>query len=630
MSINQSKRLNRFPIGAGLLSFFLLLIGLVAFNVLVGNLRLRKDFTAEKLYTLSEGSRRILANLEQPVTLTLFFSRSNPDVPMFLKDYAERVQDLLREYALASGGLVRVELRDPQPDTEHEEWAQRYGIEPQPTGMMSPPLYFGLVAIGAAGQEQVLPTLHPQTEARLEYDLTRLITRTVNPEKPVLGVMSTLPVLGAPEPSMMGMPPQGRNPQGWVSFRELRREFDLRRVAIDADQLDPNLSALLIVHPRDLPEETQFAIDQYLLGGGRLIVLLDPFSVAELQQSEDDPMTMMGMGGGPGPSEFDRFLDAWGVGFDARRIVADLRAATRLGGGGRVEENPMFLSLGQANLNRDDIATANLDSIMLPFAGALSDYTPEALTFTPLIQSSDDAAAEVDAMSARFGMQAVRDQLVPDGRKRVLAARLTGEFQTAFPDGPPSDAASLNGFLESGSGTVMLVADTDFLYDDFCIRMSNVMFGFQVPQLLNDNINFFVNTVELLSGSPDLIAIRSRGPAARPFTKVDEIEYRASREWQAREQELSSRLQETRRRLQDLQSESPAEQRLILSPDQQQAIESFREEESRIRRELRNVRRNLRQDIDKLGMQLKFANVLVIPALVIVFGLIRGWRRRAS
>ena len=630
MSANKSNLLSRF--GTGLAGLLVLLVIIGAANLIIANLRLRVDLTAERLYTLSTGSKQVLGKLENDVTLKFYFSASSAEMPMGLKTYANQVQDLLKEYELAGKGRVALEAYDPKPDSDSEEWAQRYGIEPQQTNPFGQPVYFGLVAV-CGETEAVIPGFNPRTEATLEYDITRLITRVAWPEKPVIGVLSSLSVLGAPQNPMMMMRRQQQD-QGWTAFRELRKDYTVREIQADAEAIDADIKALIVVHPKNLEDKALFAIDQFVLRGGRLIVCVDPFNIADFEANQQQNPMMMQMGGGQaGPSTLGKLFDAWGVTFDTAKIAADLSAATKLNSGnGRVEDNPAFLSLGTPNMAKDDLLTAQLSQVMLPFAGALSANTPKEITFTPLITTSKDNACLVDQMNAQFGMSAMRAQLKPDGAQRTLAARLQGTFKTAFPDGLSTNgtAAATNAapaHLTSGTSTVMLFGDADFLNDRFCVQVMNSLFG-QVAQPINDNLTLFGNTVEQFAGREELIGVRSRGQFNRPFVKVDQLEVKAMKQWQAEEERLEAALQETQQRLADLQQKKSGNERLILSKEQQAELEQFRKTQAETRKQLKEVRKNLNKDIERLGLTLKVVNIALVPLLVIGFGIFRGVQRK--
>ncbi|MDD2599949.1 MAG: GldG family protein [Kiritimatiellae bacterium] len=615
-------------ISGGIAGLILLLVIIGAVNLIISNLRLRMDLTAEKLYTLSKGSKEILSKLEQDLTLKFYFSSSSAEMPMALKTYANQVQDLLKEYQIAGKGRVALEAFDTKPDSDAEEWAQRYGIEPQQTSMLGQPVYFGLVAI-SGDTEEVIAGFSPRTESTLEYDITRLITRAAWPEKPVLGVMSSLSVLGTPPNPMMmqrGMP---QDP-GWTAFQDLRKDYAVREVATDSDAIDPDIKALIVIHPKELTDKTLFAIDQFVMRGGRLIACVDPFSVADFESSGQQNPMMAQMGAGqPGPSTLGKLFDTWGLGFDTSKVVADLSSATKLSGGnGQVEDNPAFLSLSAKNLAKNDLLTAQLTQVMLPFAGAFEDNTAAELTFTPIITSSSDNACLVDQRNVQFGVSAMRPQLKPDNKQRIMAVRLQGTFKSAFPDGKiESETNVVENVLLSGNSTAMVFGDVDFLSDRFCVQLVNSLFG-RIAQPINNNLTLFANTVEQFAGREELIGVRSRGHFNRPFTKVDELEAKAMKQWQAEEERLQAALQETQQRLQALQQQKTGNQRLILSQDQQRELETFRKQQADTQVQLKNVRKNLNREIENLGRTVKVVNIGLIPLLVIAFGIFRGVRRK--
>lgn len=627
MSDTKSKSLSRIGSGAAGLALLLVIIG--AANLIIANLRLRVDLTGEKLYTLSEGSRQVLGKLKNDVVLKFYFSSSSAEMPMGLKTYADQVQDLLKEYEIAGKGRVTLEAYDPKPDSDSEEWAQRYGIEPQQTNPFGQPVYFGLVAV-CGDTEQVISGFNPRTEATLEYDITRLVTRVAWPEKPVLGVLSSLSVLGAPQNPMMMMQRRQQPDQGWTAFKDLRKDYTVREVKADAEEIENDVKTLIVIHPKDLSEKTLFAIDQFVLRGGRLIVCVDPFSVADFEANQQQNPMMMQMGGGQaGPSSLGKLFEAWGVSFDTAKIVADMNCSTKLNSGnGRVEDNPAFLSLGQPNMAKGDLLTAQLTQIMMPFAGALSGASTKDLTFTPLITSSTDKACLVDQMNAQFGMSAMRAQLKPDGAQRVLAARLQGTFKTAFPNGVAGgDTNAVPNRLTSGTSTVMLFGDADFLNDRFCVQVMNSLFG-SIAQPINDNLTLFGNTVEQFAGREELIGVRSRGQFNRPFAKVDQLEAKAMLKWQAEEERLEAALQETQQRLSALQQKKTGTERLILSKEQQAELEQFRKMQADTRKQLKEVRKSLNSEIEHLGLTLKVVNIALIPLFVIGFGIYRGIQRK--
>ena len=614
----------------GIVGLAVLAVVIGAANMILSNLPLRIDMTGEKLYTLSNGSKAVLGKLEDDVTLKFYFSSSSAEMPMQFKTYAQQVQNLLKEYERAGKGHVTLEAYDPKPDSDAEEWAQRYGVEPQNVNPFGQPVYFGLVAV-CGDREETLPRLSQKTESTLEYDVTRLVTRVVWPERPVVGLMTSIQGVLGQEPNPMMMQMRQRPPQGWAVFNELKKDYDVREIATDADKIDDDVKTLVVLHAKDLSEKTLFAIDQFVLRGGRLIACVDPFSIMDMIASRQQQNPMMQMGGQDGPSTLGKLFDAWGVAFDTSKLVADLSAATRLNmGNGRGEENPAFLSLGAKNMDKKDILVARLTQVMFPFAGSLSFTQKAGLSFEPLIVSSATDACLVDRSGAQFGMGAMLRDLKPDGVQRTLAARLSGTFKTAFPKGPDFKEGSTNAVPKvtaEGKGSVVVFADSDFLADDFCVQVLNTPFG-AIAQPMNDNLMLFSNVIEQYAGREELIGVRSRGPSNRPFAKVDALEAKAMAKWQAEQQKFERELEQTQQRLAALQKQKSRSERLLLSKEQQAEIANLRKTQADTRRKLKNVRKELTGDIDRLGLQLKVINICLVPALVILLGIIRGLIRR--
>jgi ABC-type uncharacterized transport system involved in gliding motility auxiliary subunit len=608
---------------AGIVTLFAIL---AAVNLLIRDARVRLDFTQEKLYTLSDGTRQILAKLDQPVTLKLFFNQSSPDVPAYLKTYAKQVKDLLQEYRLASGSKLTIEFYDPKPDSDAEEWAQRYGLSGQSVNMFSPPMFCGLVAV-AGNTQATLPFLDPRTQDLLEYSLTRLIYQVTHAQKPVIGVLSSLKVLGEQEPGYM--PTRNPKNRAWLIFESLKEDYTLQPVETTATEISPEISTLVVVHPKNLPDKTLFAIDQFLLRGGRLMVFTDPFSVTEMETSETEPYGRPSVS-----SDLKKLFTAWGVTFNTEKVVADMRAITQLvGGNNTADESPIVLSLTGQNFNKKDILTSSMNSVLLPVAGSFSCQAGSNLTVTPLITTSP-MGGEVDTYLLQMGSAGVRRNFKPAPAPLDLAIRLTGTFKTAFPDGQPRDPAETNAAaqaaapaLQEGSSSVILIGDADMLYNRFCID-ELPFFGAAVQRPKNDNVNFFLNAIEQLSGSSDLIGIRSRGRFDRPFGRVDALEEKAREAWQVREEMLVQELQRARQQLAELQDQKDQSQKQILSKEQKEAIARFRMEEIRINRQLKDVRKNLRSDIEQLGYKVKFINLALMPICISLVGIVAGFRRK--
>ncbi len=620
---------------AGLL---VLLVILVAVNVIVSGMRVRKDLTQEKLYTLTDGTRKVLGKLDRDVTLMFFYTSSAPDVPGPIKQFAQQVEDLLREYERVGGGRVMIEKYDPKPDSEEEDLAQRYGVEGQAISQGGTALYLGIVA-SCGDVQATLPVVDPRNEELLEYTITRLVHRVAMPKKPTLGVMSSLPVLGSPMPPMM-MP--GQRPQqqpAWASFRDLQQDYDVRSIPPTAESIDPGVDALMVVHPKDLSDKTLYAIDQFVLRGGHLLAFVDPFCVSD--SASVDPMG--GYGGMPKrSSDLGRLFGAWGITYDAGKIVADLKATTPLRGrNNAVEYSPLYLSLRKENLNPDDVMTSPVNTLMMVMAGAFGGDGAEGLKITPLITTSEQSAL-TDAMMAQYDPNAFKRQFKSGQKKLNLAIRVQGKFKTAFPEGKPRESATDTNAVESAGdhlaqsvidGNVILVADVDMLANDFCVQEMNFL-GYSAFQPINDNLSLMANMVDQIAGSSDLMGIRCRGRTFRPFTRVLALEAQAQEQWLEQEQSIEQRLQDTERRMGELQQKKDDKQRFVLSPEQAREIEGFKAEVLKNKQELKQVRRNLREGIESLGMTLKLINIALVPLCVglagIVFWLVRRRKTRTT
>jgi len=633
--MNVPKRVAN--IGGGVAGLIAVVLIAVAVNVILDNLRLRADLTEEKLYTLSEGTRSILEDLDRPVILKFFFNESNPQVPVQIKNFSRRVLDLLAEYEVRSDGMIEVQTFDPEPDSTAEDWARRHGLSGQSLGFMGPTLYLGLVAV-QGDREQAIPFLDMQAEELLEYHVTRLITRVANPDKPVVAVLSSLPVLGSGQPfAMPGQPPPPQA-EPWFAFQDLQQDYDVRELQGDVNDIGEDVDALVVVHPQNLSPNTQFAIDQFVLRGGRLIAFVDPLSVTELQSRQTPPQSPQA-----GSSNLDPLLSAWGVTYDPGQVVADLEAMSRvtMGRGNEVQENPVWLSLRSRRLNDEDVLTSGLEAVMMPYAGSF-DVAPGADVKVDTLIATSESSGQVDAMTARFSVEGIRRSFKAGLEELPLAVRLHGTLPTAFPDGPPAEEdAADDGEEEAGEtggepewlresvtpSTVILVADVDMLYDQFCVRAINLM-GYRAHQPMNDNLAFFLNTVEQLAGSTDLVSVRTRGKTRRPFEVVNELERQAQEKYLAEEQRLQERLRDVEQRLSELQRQKDENQRFFLSPEQQAEIDRFQEQAAETREQLKQVRRQLRADIERLGMKIKIINILLMPALVAVGGIAFGLYRR--
>lgn len=607
----------------------LVLIILILINVIFSKMNLRWDATRDKLYSLSPGTKEILSTLKHDTVLKLFYTRDDTHTPVQMKTYARRMMDFLSEYEKHGGDRLTIEHIDPEPDSEAEEEAVRYGMNgvDLPTGER---IYFGLVAV-AADQEAAIPMLDPNREEQLEYDITRAIARVQSPERQTIGIITSLPVFGMP----MGMPmmdlQQSDGMEPWMFVSELRKDYEVREVSPTGDKIDDSVDLLMIIHPKELSPGLQYAVDQYVLKGKNLMVFVDPFSVG------DDPRMPSKASSG-----MEALFKAWGIEMDLGKAVTDFDLVTRLRGqDNQVESNPLWLSIPSRLLNRENIITAQLESLLLPVAGAVTKASESPYAYETLVQSSANASL-TDTMMVRFGAEALRRDFKPVGKPFDLAARITGTFKSAFPDGKPDTGGEApteggaaeaptadSGHLKEGKrpATLVIVGDADLLFDSYYVSHQNFL-GFKISQMFNDNLNFVLNSQELLVGSQALIDIRSRGKFERPFTRVQELESAAQARWLVREQELMRKVEETNQKLAQLERQKDATQRLIVSDAQEAEIRKFQEERRRINQELKTVRRNLRADIESLGNTVKFINIFLMVFVVAGAGIVYGMRLR--
>ncbi|PID73133.1 MAG: hypothetical protein CSB33_05360 [Desulfobacterales bacterium] len=591
---------------------------LIFINIIVSLVNLRIDTTEDGLYSLSDGSRRIIDGLEQDVQLRFFYTPDVESLPVQLKNYARRAADFLAEYENAGAGRITLETISPKPDSDEEEWAAKYGIKgtPLPTGDT---FYLGVVAL-SADQEETIPMLDPTRENQLEYDLTRIISRVQAPRQLKISIMSGLPVFGAPGQPMMG---QNRQ-EPWLFIKELKKNYEVVDAAAGGPAPDTDL--LMVIHPRQLSDPMLYAIDQYILRGGNALVFVDPLAVSDASPGQDKA------------SDLKKLFDAWGIEMVPAKVVTDFNAATRLRGqNGQVEENPMWLSMEGDAFNRDPIITGQLDSMLLAVAGAIRKKDGCTLAYEPLLSSSFNSSL-TDAFMARFGGgPALRKDFKATADRYDLAVSLNGKFPAAFSAGAPKDAKPADGAVHLAeaekAATVVVISDVDLLFDAHYVTRQNFL-GFQMARMFNDNLNFVLNAAETLTGSEALISIRSRGSFQRPFTVVRAMEKQAQDRWMSREQELMRKVDETNAKLRKLQSKKDDTQKLILSPEQETEIKQFREEKIRINKELKEVRRNLRGSIEFLGHILKFINIFGVVILLGLTGLalaiIRGRNGAAS
>ena len=608
-----------------------LLIILVALNVLGNFKKFRWDLTENHLYTLSQGSQRIVQKLDTPVEVRFYYSKDNASTPVYLRTYAQEVEDLLAEFQQASHGKIKIVKLDPKPDSDAEDSARLDGVEGQ-TVNLSDKVYLGL-AVSCLDAKAAIPFLNPGRESLLEYDVSRAISSVANPKKAVIGVMSALPVLGRNTPMMMMQRQQGSAP--WVFAQELKENYAVREVPLTADKIDDDISVLLLCYPKGIADSAQYAIDQFLLRGGKMVALLDPFSFVDFQMSGQAGM----MGGEGFSASLDKLLKAWGINFTSNQVVADPAFATKIQRESNVvQSDPSVLSLTADAINRSDPLGAASNDVLFPFAGAFLG-TPAAGLKEEVLISSSEQSSLIDAMTVQMGSDAVRKALKPAHTRYPLAVRLTGKFKTAFPNGKPAappaespnpsatptptpSASSTSVPLKEATneGVVVLVGDADFAFDTIAGSEQQVL-NQTVFSPTNGNLNFIESSVEMLAGDSNLMSIRSRASANRPFLVVNQMEAAAEQRYQSKIDELENSIAQTKQKLAALQNTNPSDQKTVLSPQQQAEIKKFRENEAKSDKELKQVRKDLRQEIDSLQNTLKWINIAAVPLLITLAGL---------
>ncbi|MGZ8920115.1 MAG: Gldg family protein [Limisphaerales bacterium] len=616
--MSQKKSIENFLFSVGgIVAMFLLIAGIYVISHFAAQ---RIDLTEEKMFTLSPGTKAILKKLDTPVQIR-FYATQGKDVPVELKTYAQRVEDILNEYKKYGGNKITIKKLDPQPDSDAEDSAALDGVE----GQGSPfgdKLYLGL-AVSMLDSKVALPFLTPQRERLLEYDISRAIANVMTTEKPVVGVMSGLPVFGMQmNPMMMQMGQRGQEP--WLFINELKRDFDVREVQPMVETIDDEIKILLVVHPKNFSDKALYAIDQFILRGGKLLAFVDPMSVVDSRNSPGNNPMQGAMNAG---SSLEKLTKAWGLEYDVSKVVADMVFSTKInrGQGGQPETAPAVLSLTDQAVNTNDVVTSQVDSILMPFAGAFTGTPVEGLKQTVLIHSSSQAQL-VEKFMAEFGGESIAKDFKPEGKEFALALRLTGKFKSAFPDGAPSSGdtnapVNASAHLKEGSKetAVVLVGDSDILYDQFVARI----FGPGMAFPMNGNLNFMQNIVEQNAGDENLIAIRSRATMNRPFTRVREMQVAAEERYRSKIRDLEASLQETQTRLNELQQakQGNGQQRMIMSPEQQAELTKFRQKQAEVNKELKQVRKDLKREVDSLENRLKWLNIAGMPLLVTAAGI---------
>jgi ABC-type uncharacterized transport system involved in gliding motility auxiliary subunit len=605
---------------------------LIAGNFLISVFKARVDLTEGSVYTLSQGTREIVGKLEAPVKIRYYYTQGGNTVPVAIKTFAKRVEDLLAEYKAISGGKVIIEKFNPEPDSDAEESAQLDNVEGQQTNT-GEKFYLGL-SVSFLDQKAAIPVLSADRERLLEYDITRAISQVSQAKKPVIGLMSALPVLGRPLNPMSKQQPT----EPWVLGAELKRMFDVKKVELDAKKIDDDIKVLLLIHPRNLSEETEYAIDQFVLRGGKMIAFVDPYAYFDQQPDMQNPFG----GNQAGQSMLYNIFKGWGIEVDGGKVIADMTFPS--GSGPRLL--PTLLSLDQRAFNTDDVVMSQVGTMLIPFGGTFKGKLAEGLKQTVLVHTSKNAMP-VDLIIATLSGEPSTRGFAPTGKEEPIAIRLSGKFKSAFPNGaplppraPPKPGEEVTPHVSPtgkhlreavADNSVVLVADVDMLTDGAAVEVQDV-FGQKVVVPRNGNLAFAQSLIEQLSGDQSLMKLRSRVAFSKPLTVLREMETQAQQAYLGKIKVLEDGLNQTTEKLQALQKgrtgTGAGAASAVLTPEQQAEIENFRKKSNETRKDLKELRKNLRVDTDQLELWTKVINIGTVPLLVTILGLMLALAKR--
>ena len=616
-----------FGIG-GLIALAVLFLGVVMLSN-AGLRGARVDLTQNKLYTLSPGTQQVLADLKEPVNLYFYFSReaASKQAPLVMP-YATRVREFLEELSARANGKIHLHIVDPQPFSDDEDRAAEFGLQSLQAGS-GDALYFGLTGTNSTDGRASIPSFQADREEFLEYDVAKLINELGTPKKPVIGVMSSLGIQGqfSPMTGQMGDP--------WPIYTQLQDLFTVRPVTADVDHIDKDVDVLMVVHPKALPQKTLYAIDQFVMRGGRILLFVDPNSGADT--SGQDPSNPMAGAMANHSSDLEPLLAAWGVDYDPAKVIGDLDRGLEVRTS--MQSPPVrhigILGLGRDDMNQKDVISGSLDKINLATAGALAARPGAKTTFEPLLLSSANAAPiPAQRFNALTDPSTLRDGFKPTGIRYALAARVTGPVESAFPQGLPPDQKAAAGppvahlAKSAAPANIVIIADTDLLLDYMWVQTREVL-GQRVAQAFANNGDLVANILDNLSGSNALISVRGRATFSRPFERVEALRRQADDRLRSKALELQTELQQTETKLTELQNRRNDQTSIALSPEQEAELKRFVAEKARVRKELRETQRGLDVDINRLNTWLKVINIAIVPLIVALAGvIILSLRRR--
>ncbi len=617
--------------GSITINIVLVFIIIIAVNVIAAGWHFRIDITENSLYTLSDASQKIIGKIKKPITLKYYFTGSAESLPLNYKIYGKKIEELLREYESENNQMITLEIYDPRPDSDEEEWAKKYGLKTIALNY-GESLIMGLVGI-REDHEVNIPLFDPRREQFLEYDVTQLIMGIAKKKDKIIGLLSGLPVMGS-QPNQVQMIQGQRGTPKWIVIDEMEKSYKVESIETSVREIPDHVNILLVIHPKKLADSTEYAIEQFVLRGGQLVILVDPNSNADQTAAMAARMGQMVAAS----SDLPKLFKHWGVEYDSKKILGDPTHATRVNTrDAGIMPFALWHSLDASSFNQDMIATKELEKMLMIYPGGFTMKEDSKLKLNSLIHSSAKSGL-VDGFMIRFtGPLELNKSVKPEGRYH-MAGILTGELTSAYskrPD-PPKDGKkdkqdggdeapkSFKSHLSASKGkvSILLIADTDFIDDRYSVERLP-LFGV-VPT--NDNLNFFVNMVEFLDGAEELMRIRSRGRFSRPFTKFVELQQIAQAKYQAEEKKLSEQLKEVQAKLNRLNVERGTN-KIVLSKEQIEKIKQFRKAEKENQTELRKIRKLLRQDIENEQTFLTLLNLFVVPILLAVFGIMLYFRR---
>ena len=587
------------------------------------------DLTESKLFTLSQGTKNILNTIKEPLTFRFYFSRKFGEISPAHGNYAKRVRELLETFKSAAGGKIKLKIINPEAFSVEEDEAVKLGIQGIPLDQSGESGYFGLAATNSTDDRQSVAFFNPQREQFLEYDITRMVFELAQPEKKKIGLMTSLLLEADPMTQY----------QPWPIMRQITQFFEVKSLDPDVKEIDDDIVVLLLVHPKITSKATMYAIDQFMMRGGRAVILVDPHNETARMSPRLPP--------GAGSSTMKVMFDAWGIEFDTEKFIGDRASAVRVSaqvqGRDVIADYLAWNVFDRRNLNNDDVLTAQLTSISVASAGALSLKEGSPLKMTALLKTSLlSQAIDAELVREEPNPAEILKQYKPDNKSYVLAARFSGIVKSAFPDGPPppekkKDATAASDdekpkplkphVAESKEAINMVViGDSDLISARFWIREQE-FFGQTLAVPLSNNADLLINALDNLSGSQDLIQLRSRGFSVRPFYKIVDLRNAAEEKFRDTERQLSEKLQALQKKMKELNVENKGG-KVILTQAQRDDFRKSRVEMLGVRKQLRDVQLALRKDIESLDTLLKIVNIWAVPLLVAILAVIMALYRR--